>query len=447
MGPDGDADCAESCDEAAGDCTAPDPAGANCDDGNACTENDICTGGVCGGDAIICDDGIGCTDDGCDTLKGCQFIPNDANCNDGVGCTDDTCDALNDCQFTPIDANCDDGVGCTDDTCDALNDCQFMPNDAACDDGDACTTDTCDPGVGCVHPPIEPCCGNGVVESGEQCDPPDGLICDDTCQLFPTGACCFLTGTCQDGLTSGQCTAPGATYQGDASTCIPDMCPECVPNPGAAQNDCCADAIAIFSGLTDFDTNNADTDGPAHPDECTLFSDGGQTFHDIWYTYMAECSADTTVTTCEDLGGTADYDTDLVVYNGCDCDNLVLLGCNDDDPNNTCGDQPLYQSTVTVPMVGGNCYLIRVGGWNTGDMGTGTVLIEPQCGASCPEDLNGDGTVGPFDLALILGFWGPCPEPCKPGPPETTCLTDLNGDCETGPFDLAVILGFWGPCP
>jgi len=74
------------------------------------------------------------------------------------------------------------------------------------------------------------------------------------------------------------------------------------------------------------------------------------------------------------------------------------------------------------------------------DMGA----YEFQTDLPCPWDLDGDGTVGPFDLALVLGFWGPCEEPCTP---EATCTTDLDGDCATGPFDLALILGFWGPCP
>ena len=33
---------------------------------------------------------------------------------------------------------------------------------------------------------------------------------------------------------------------------------------------------------------------------------------------------------------------------------------------------------------------------------------EFQGGVSCPADLNGEGTVGPFDLALLLGAWGLC---------------------------------------
>ena len=54
----------------------------------------------------------------------------------------------------------------------------------------------------------------------------------------------------------------------------------------------------------------------------------------------------------------------------------------------------------------------------------------------CPEDLDGSGAVGPFDLALLLGAWGPCED----------CPADLNGDGQVGPFDLALILGAWGPC-
>ena len=32
------------------------------------------------------------------------------------------------------------------------------------------------------------------------------------------------------------------------------------------------------------------------------------------------------------------------------------------------------------------------------------------CG-SCPTDIDGDGGTGPFDLAFLLGEWGPCPPP------------------------------------
>ncbi|MHC4698787.1 MAG: hypothetical protein ACYTFA_18825, partial [Planctomycetota bacterium] len=44
---DGDGDCAESCDEQADDCLGDDPNGSACDDGSFCNGTETCTGGVC----------------------------------------------------------------------------------------------------------------------------------------------------------------------------------------------------------------------------------------------------------------------------------------------------------------------------------------------------------------------------------------------------------------
>ena len=127
-------------------------------------------------------------------------------------------------------------------------------------------------------------------------------------------------------------------------------------------NDNCVDAFPIADGTTAYDTSQATTDGPAHG-SCAF---DGQTYHDIWYVYNAAADGEFTVSTC----GQASYDTDLVVYDGCDCANLVLLGCNDDFSG--CAG---YTSQVTVGVQQGGCYLIRVGGWNDGDMGTGTLTV------------------------------------------------------------------------
>lgn len=54
----------------------------------------------------------------------------------------------------------------------------------------------------------------------------------------------------------------------------------------------------------------------------------------------------------------------------------------------------------------------------------------------CPADLNGDGMVGPADLASLLAAWGP-----NPGHPA-----DFNFDGIVGPADLAQLLAAWGPC-
>ena len=67
------------------------------------------------------------------------------------------------------------------------------------------------------------------------------------------------------------------------------------------------------------------------------------------------------------------YDSDLVVYDGADCTSLVLLGCNDDEPG--CAE---YSSRVIVPVLESGLYLIRVGGWREGVVGSGELTVELQ---------------------------------------------------------------------
>ena len=52
------------------------------------------------------------------------------------------------------------------------------------------------------------------------------------------------------------------------------------------------------------------------------------------------------------------------------------------------------------------------------------------------SDLDGDGQVEAFDLAIVLGSWGPC----------EGCAADFNGDSVIDASDLAVLLGVWGAC-
>lgn len=74
---------------------------------------------------------------------------------------------------------------------------------------------------------------------------------------------------------------------------------------------------------------------------------------------------------------------------------------------------------------------------NQGDIpGLGVDVIEAD--QECP-DLNGDGVVGAFDLAMLLGAWGPCVA-------GQSCCADLNGDGLVEAFDLAMLLGAWGSC-
>ncbi|MEE2681968.1 MAG: hypothetical protein VX641_06305 [Planctomycetota bacterium] len=64
-----------------------------------------------------------------------------------------------------------------------------------------------------------------------------------------------------------------------------------------------------------------------------------------------------------------------------------------------------------------------------------TLIIEYPAGADpCPADVNGDGSVGGGDLAILLSQWN------GPG----SC--DFNGDGLVGGPDLSVLLGTWGVC-
>jgi hypothetical protein len=68
-------------------------------------------------------------------------------------------------------------------------------------------------------------------------------------------------------------------------------------------------------------------------------------------------------------------------------------------------------------------------------IGDPTTTKSCQTTPPCPADFDGNGDVGPTDLGILLGAWGP----------STTA--DLDGDGNVGPTDLGILLGAWGPCP
>ncbi|MCB9851929.1 MAG: PQQ-dependent sugar dehydrogenase [Phycisphaerales bacterium] len=213
-----------------------------------------------------------------------------------------------------------------------------------------------------------PVCGNNIVENGEQCDDGNtqaGDGCSPTCQNeIPV---------CGNNLVDvGEECDDGNTNDGDGcdSTCHSENI------PGA---DNCADAPPIADGVYDFDTTAATTDGNAHG-SCQF---DGQTYNDIWWQYNATCSGNLTVSLCG-----SGYDTDLAIYNTCTCTpgDANLAGCNDDGCPGSAPDS--YRSQLTVPVVSGNCYLIRVGGWNSSSLGVGTMTIS-NSGAPCNTCGNG----------------------------------------------------------
>jgi hypothetical protein len=123
-----------------------------CDDGDACTVGDVCSGTTCvGGAPLDCDDGSVCTEDTCDSAVGCVNTGT-VVCDDGNACTTDTCNpATGDCETADNSDSCDDGNPCTvDDTCGG-GACAGTP--LVCpDDGNACTSEVCNPSTGSCDP-------------------------------------------------------------------------------------------------------------------------------------------------------------------------------------------------------------------------------------------------------------------------------------------------------
>ncbi len=115
------------------------------------------------------------------------------------------------------------------------------------------------------------------------------------------------------------------------------------------------------------------------PATLSLFGDP-QIHNDIWFNYTAPAGAiQLVVATCpgEGTGGSSAYDTKIAIYDGCATALCPLggneIGCNDDDATNGCG--VTFEATATAPVVAGNCYKVRVGGFGVGDSGAATLSV------------------------------------------------------------------------
>jgi hypothetical protein len=155
------------CDMTTGMCVNPaKPDGAPCDDGNACTQSDVCAGGTCvGGNPVTCTAMDACHDVGvCSPMTGKCTNPTKMDgtmCDDGNACTQtDICLAGVCTGLTPL-------------SCPAMDACHALG--------------ACDPKAGCVNPAF-----------------PDGTPC-------PGGTC--VAGVCkpQEAGTGGAAAGTGAS--------------------------------------------------------------------------------------------------------------------------------------------------------------------------------------------------------------------------------------------
>ncbi|MBL4687713.1 MAG: hypothetical protein JKY37_24165 [Nannocystaceae bacterium] len=257
-GPDGDSNCAESCNEGTNSCDAVDPALSACEDGLFCTNNDTCDGsGTCQAGGATCagaDGDSDCTESCDEGANNCNAVdPPGTTCNDGLFCTQtDQCNAAGVCEGggDPCPGP-DDGDDCSERCSEFFNTCTANdPNGSACNDGLFCTqTDTCSGGS--CNGSGNPCTGaDGDGNCAESCDEgtnncggndPAGSACDD-------GQFCTDNDTCN---ASGACTGSGDPCDG------PDGDGDCTETCDESDNDCggqdpngaVCDPGGIFGGL------------------------------------------------------------------------------------------------------------------------------------------------------------------------------------------------------
>jgi subtilisin-like proprotein convertase family protein len=138
---------ADSCDPAQGCVTVAVANGTACNDANACTSGDSCQSGACvAGVTVDCDDNSPCTIDSCDTDMACQHVnaPSNTTCNDGSACTTNDHCSQGTCGGTTLD--CADDNECTEDVCQPQSGCVHPArNGQPCADGaGTCRVATCE---------------------------------------------------------------------------------------------------------------------------------------------------------------------------------------------------------------------------------------------------------------------------------------------------------------
>ena len=346
---------------------------APCDDGDACTIGDSCSGGVdsaCSGTAYSCDDELDCTLDACTPEGGCTHTPTPGQCfilgqcyaalADNPLAVCETCSPTDSStSWTPkaVETVCSDGNSCTDDdACDGGGTC--MGVGIVCDDLDPCTMDKCvEQGGSLVCDNSQPtpnacaiggeCFPDGAENPANTC-----LVCDSAAaadewsEKAPSKPCndgdlCTISDTCVDGACAGV-----AVDCDDGTVCTDDSCDDAsgicahVPADEACDDGdpCtkfseCIDGVCEGGGEVLCNDNNACT-----LDSCTAF---------------VGCTHEPTLASCDDGdpctvsdscegGGCAGLpktcdDGNVCTTDSCtksgDCSNKDnKVACNDDDP-------------------------------------------------------------------------------------------------------------------
>ena len=372
-----------TCNSATGVCSNPQKQdGQGCNDGNACSQTDVCQGGVCtGGNPVVCTALTPCHNVGtCDPSTGQCSNPQKAegeSCSDGNACTQtDTC----------ISGSCS---GANPVVCPAPAVCKQQ---GTCDPSTGtCTTPDAPGGTPCLSNGVDGqcllgvcvACGDGFVNGGENCDDNNGLGgdgCSSACQAEDGFFCMGVPSTCYsvcgDGKVVGTETCDDSQSPPQDGDCCSATC-QLEPNCETEVNGSCAgaDAMVAFSGTP------LTTQGKGH-----IFPAGDVDY----YSFTIPGTHPTTIrletyfgspTTC---GTTSDNDTTLELL-APDCS--TVLASDQDDGIGNCSLIDGAGSDTGARYLAPGTYYARVTHPSGGVTGYYTVLVTilSACGNSITE--------------------------------------------------------------
>ncbi|MCH8151082.1 MAG: hypothetical protein IH830_01755 [Planctomycetes bacterium] len=314
----------------------------------------------------------------------------------------------------------------------------------------------------------------------------------------PTGACCFLDGSCMDATTPAECTGLGGTFQGDETDCANV---DCTPPKGAnffldpAAFEAAVSAAGKISKATwNFKPNNLPPasvvaiDDPqninthsADPDD--PWTDAGG--DDLWPPELDNVSfqsndgpnpqppgpnpggvdglafatdgflglptnallANTFVDSFDILSGPPAGDNhtamalEIITASSGGGGIFVTVHDMNEEPVGKIDIDVASEEKAFLGIVmedGLSIGRVNLYDPTDGAEGISVITVYLSGGPACPWDLNGSGDVGILDLLALLAAWGPCEAPCPP---------DFDGGGTVDIFDLLTLIANWGACP
>ncbi|NNB89234.1 hypothetical protein HJC10_36090 [Corallococcus exiguus] len=441
--------------------------GTKQENGEACAANRDCNSGSCA-DGVCCDSACDGKCDACN-LPGnegtCTVAPRGTACDDGDACTvEDVCDGEgeNACSGTlkacnaPPDA-CHQSAG----TC-SQGACAYAPapeGTACVDDGNPCTTDVCDVSGTCLHPTLAvgtDCGAGSVCDASAQCIPScwiDGALYAAGAPN-PAGACQVCDPARSTSAWSFQ--SPATQCRGAADAC--DAVEYCTgssaqcPADGdvAAGTSCGAGSICDASGQC---STNCFINGTLYASGATNPAGACQVCNPTLSTTSWSFKPASTV--CRAATGvcdTAEYCTgisaqcpgDGVVANGTTCGSTTSGGWSSCGYSDSCADEGSQERSTTVRVC---------------SSGTCQAFTDTET-AGCYRNTEGKscGTTTTGDWSSCGGFSDVCDQSggrtrnvttwtCSSGSCEGFTTTD-QGSCSrstTGNI-CGIVIGPWSAC-